>query len=153
MAIIMSFGQRIENTVLGSLNKIDDMITRHKQWNDESVALGLIEDSEKLRVLKAELYRLVRLDNPNQQKILNLTSAIEHLEEIKQAEFNRKLETQKLNLTLPAQINQSLNAFLVFGLLAVIGSYAIAPICGNSRSQFCINARVIPIQIEQFFKN
>jgi hypothetical protein len=149
----MNFGQHIERAFTNFGLSLENMQQRHHDWNEESKALGLISDEDKLKLLKAQLYRAATGKTYDITEIQRLTDAIEILEDIKQAEFDRKLETQRLNLTLPAQLNQSLNAFLVFGLLAVIGSYAIAPICGNSRSQFCINARVIPIQIEQFFKN
>ncbi|MUG99817.1 hypothetical protein F7734_49120 [Scytonema sp. UIC 10036] len=147
----MNFGEHIENTVLGSLDKIDDMLKRHKEWNDESASLGLISDDEKLRMLKAELYREVRLSNPNQQKIINLTQAIQMLEEIKQAKEARELEHRKLNLTFPAQANAILNTSALFAVLLVIGSYAASFTCGNALTPFCGYARSVVYPINKFF--
>ncbi|WP_166482507.1 hypothetical protein [Scytonema sp. UIC 10036] len=147
----VSFGEHLENTVLGSLDKIDDMIKRHKEWNDESVALGLISDDEKLRTLKADLYREVRLRQPNQELILNLTQAIQMLEEIKHTKETRELEHRKLNLTFPAQINGILNTSLAFILLIVLGSYAASFTCGNALTPFCGYARSVVYPINKFF--
>lgn len=147
----MNFGEHLFNTVIGSLDKINDMIKQHKAWNDESISLGLISDEDKLKTLKRELYWEVRLSNPNQAKISNLTQAIQTLEEIKHAQETRDLEHRKLNLTLPAQLNQSASAFLLLLFLAVVGSYAVAPICGGNQSRFCGYARSTVYSINQFF--
>ncbi|MUH00081.1 hypothetical protein F7734_50540 [Scytonema sp. UIC 10036] len=135
-----------------ALNKIDAMIVRHRDWNEESTALGLISDEEKLKMLKRDLYCEVRLSNPNQQKILNLTGAIQTLEEIKHDAELRKLEEAKLNLTMPAQINQILNGSLAFILLIVVSSYPVSFACGNALTQFCGYARSVTYFVNQFFR-
>ncbi|MUH00824.1 hypothetical protein F7734_54570 [Scytonema sp. UIC 10036] len=149
----MSFGEHFENAVTAFVDKIDDMIKQHKQWNDESAALGLISDDEKLRMLKRDLYCEVRLSDPNQQKIINLTAAIQTLEEIKHAHETRELEHRKLNLTFPAQANAILNTSALFALLLVIGSYITSFTCGNALTPFCGYARSVVYPINQFFKD
>ncbi|MFL9458387.1 hypothetical protein AB0758_46150 [Tolypothrix bouteillei VB521301_2] len=149
----MSFGEHFENAVIGFVDKVDAIIKRNHDWHEESIALGLITDSEKLKMLKAELYREVRLSNPNQAKISNLTSAIHTLEEIKHAEEARKFERLKHSYTFPVQLEVFTNTTIFLAIALVIVSYLGAFTCGNSRSQFCSNARVFPSQVEQFFKD
>lgn len=138
-----------------SLNKVDEIIKRNHEWHEESIALGLISDEEKLRMLKRDLYSEVRLSNPNQQKILNLTSAIQLLEEIKNAELNREREILKLKLTFWGQFNEICNVVLILGIFLVIGSFANQFICTNLNSQLCNKSRIpTPVEkLENFFKN
>lgn len=145
---------KFNELIADSLNKVDDIIKRHHDWNEESKALGLISDSEKLKILKAELYCESRKtyvsDNSKQQRLIE---AIEHLEEIKQSEFNRKLAEREQNLSLPSQLEATCKFINLLALALVIISYLGSYTCGNSRSQFCSNARLIPTQVELFFKD
>ncbi|MFL9458072.1 hypothetical protein AB0756_39545 [Tolypothrix campylonemoides VB511288_2] len=149
----MSFGEHFENAVIGFVNKIDAIIKRNHDWHEESISLGLISDDEKLRTLKRDLYCEVRLSNPNQQKIINLTQTIQTLEEIKHAEEARKFERLKHSYTFPVQLEVFTNTTFFLAIAVVMISYLGSFTCGNSRSQFCSNARVIPSQVDQFFKD
>lgn len=95
---------KINETLADALNKIDNMIMRWHDWNEESKELGLISDSDKLKIFKGDLYREVRLSNPNQQKILNITGAIGTIEELQHTAHIREQERLKLQLSFPSQI-------------------------------------------------
>jgi hypothetical protein len=149
----MKFWQHIQTGLTDLGSGLDRIHKRHIEHYEESISLGLISDIDKLRMLKAELYREVRLSNPNQAKISNLTSAIQTLEEIKHAEETRKFERLKHSYTFPVQLEVFTNTTIFLAIALVIISYLGSNTCGNSRSQFCSNARLIPTQVELFFKD
>uniref|UniRef100_A0A0C1R7G3 Uncharacterized protein n=1 Tax=Tolypothrix bouteillei VB521301 TaxID=1479485 RepID=A0A0C1R7G3_9CYAN len=136
---IENFGESIYRTIKES-----------REHHEESVSLGLISDDEKLLLLKAELYRQARL---TEGKINNLVSAIATLEQVKQAEFDRKQSELKQRLSFPSQLEATCSLAIVLVIALIAGSYFATYKCGKSRSQFCSNARVIPTQIEMFFKD
>jgi hypothetical protein len=148
-----NFGSEIKLAITNFGLSLENMQQRHHDWNEESKALGLIEDSEKLRMLKRDLYCEARSNVIDTSKFQKLTDAIELFEELKQAEFERKQAEIKLQLSLPAQINMTLNSALMFILLIVSGSFLVAYKCGNYQSEFCSNARVIPTQVTRFYYN
>ncbi|MFL9467108.1 MULTISPECIES: hypothetical protein [Scytonema] len=149
----MKFWKHIEIGLTNFGQNLNSIHQRHIEHHEESISLGLIGDEEKLRMLKRELYCEVRLSSPDPQKILNLTSAIETLEQLKQAEFDRKQAQLKHSYTFPVQLEVFTNTTIFLAIALVIVSYLGAFTCGNSRSQFCSNARVFPSQVEQFFKD
>ncbi len=144
---------KINKAIADTLNKIDAMIVRHREWNEESQALGLIPDEDKLRMLKRDLYSEVRLSNPNQQKILNITSAIQTLEEIRHAEFERKQSEIKQRLSLPSQVEATCTLLILLAITVVAGSFLASYKCGDYPSQFCSNARIVSTQITRFYYN
>lgn len=147
----MSFGEHFENAVTVFVDKVDAMIKRHHDWNEESISLGLISDDEKLRMLKAELYREVRLTSPNTTKIQQITDAIQLLEEIKNAEETRHNERLKLKLSFWGQLNEVCNVAIFLSIAILISSYIGYYSCGNNKNLFCNQARLNVYQIQNFF--
>ncbi|MUG99783.1 hypothetical protein F7734_48930 [Scytonema sp. UIC 10036] len=149
----MRLFEHIDTWLTEVVEAVQYMQQRNHDWNEESKALGLISDDEKLKMLKADLYCEARSSVSDSMKLQKLTSAIEVLEEIKLAEFNRQQAKLKHRYSFPVQLEVFSNIFIMLVITLVLGSYFAAYKCGNSRSQFCAKARVIPTQVELFFKD
>ncbi|MBW4501971.1 MAG: hypothetical protein KME57_20965 [Scytonema hyalinum WJT4-NPBG1] len=137
----MSFGQHLEVGLTNLGASLERIATNFKKHRDEAIALGLISDERKLELLKAELFRRVKADEPTH----NITDAIELLVEL------QKQEDKRFD-SLGAQIDRVLTSALVLGVALTALSFVASWRCGSSRSPFCQKARVIPDAIVRQFQ-
>lgn len=120
-----------------NFNRADDAIARQKARED----MGFICDTEKLIILKQQLYRTAR----SGESTSDLRRAIDCIQEGLEAQDR---ERNSFNSQLSGITNSLiLIAFLVTGL-----SFAITKNCGDYSSQLCRDARVIPNSINSYIK-
>ncbi|MEC4811891.1 MAG: hypothetical protein SAK29_01295 [Scytonema sp. PMC 1069.18] len=113
----------------------------------ESEQLGFISDEDKIRILKRELYEQSRLyATPERtQRLEYLRDAIDCLEAIREAEFQRKYDVRKW-------VDDVLSLTLLGGLTVVITAYLASFGCGSNNSNFCEYSRHITTEINTFFQ-
>ena len=126
-----TLGQHLEDG-LTHLAERGYQIQQEKREQEETLALGLIPDTEKLRLLKQDLYRKVRSGG----EVSDLVSAIAALETSVQLEFQR-------NNTLEAVVSRFVTSVFLVGIAAVTFSFPVTYLCGHSQAPFCRNARAL----------
>ena len=141
-----TFGQNIEDGLTFLGDGIHRAVMEAKNHELETIKLGLISDSDKLRMLKRDLYEAAR-SRANPEHIQNLRSAI--------ATISQQLENERNHRNSPTELMFGfLNSIILLGLLAAFVSFPVAWTCDgfNSHSQACEGARVIPKVTVRFFK-
>lgn len=118
-------------------NRFDVALTEQKSRED----FGFISDSEKLIILKQQLYRAARANQPT----TDLRRAIDCLQEGLDAE-NR--EKNSFN----SQLSAITNSLILIAIVVTGLSYVGIKNCGNSSSHLCRDARVIPDAIARYIK-
>lgn len=134
-----SFGEHIEDglSLLGDGfssfgERIYKIHRESREHNDESISLGLISDTDKLRMLKADLYRKARAEG----NVKDLVSAITTIEASLYQQFQR-------DNTLEAVASRFITSLFLVGITAVTLSFPITYACGHSQSHFCRNSGVL----------
>lgn len=116
------------------------IVPKIRQHHDENVVSGLVSDEDKLKYLKAELFRRVRDNKP----IDDTTKAIALLLEIQTLKDSR-------NNSPGVQIDNLIVSTFWLGIAVTTLSFAATWSCGSSQSPFCQRARIIPnIIVRQF---
>ena len=135
-----TLGQHLEDG-LTHLAERGYQIQQEKRELEETLALGLIPDTEKLRLLKQDLYRKVRSGG----EVSDLVSAICRRRQrfaIAALETSVQLEFQRNN-TLEAVVSRFVTSVFLVGIAAVTFSFPVTYLCGHSQAPFCRNARAL----------
>ena len=108
---------------------------------------GWLSDSEKLRLLKYDLYSSTSARAP-EKHLRQLRQTITLLSKEVQIEHGRRY-------SLPNQLNQIAKAVIGLLVLATVGSYAIqlSNICNGQNSKFCRDSLVIPSSVKRYFQD
>ncbi len=130
MANKKTLGEHIEQGLTNLANRGYQIQQSNREWQEENISLGLIPDHDKLRMLKAELYRKVRAGGD----VTDLASAIATLENSIHREFQRKN-------TLEAVTARFITSLFVISIASVTLSIPVTYACGHSQSNLCRNSR------------
>ncbi|BDA76595.1 hypothetical protein CAL7716_107610 (plasmid) [Calothrix sp. PCC 7716] len=106
---------------------------------------GWVSDSEKLRLMKYELFSSTRARSDSDY-LFQLRCAIDTLSK----EIDREHRRQN---SLVNQLNKIAKSVIGLTALATVGSYAVSltGVCNHVNSKFCRDARIIPYAIERYF--
>jgi hypothetical protein len=137
----MTLGHHLETGLTNLGASLERIAATVRQQHQESISLGLISDDEKLKYLKAELFRRIKTGMPTHE----VTDALELFLEM------QKQEDQRFN-SLSVQIDRFLTSAIILGIAATAVSFVATWQCGSSRSPICQKARVIPDSIVRQFQ-
>ena len=113
-----------------------------EKYREESKSLGLITDDEKIRLLKAEMYRFARSGRPIDNHVKALNVLIRHEENKESRPF-----------TWGEQLSSILNVLCGLGLMS-LGSAIIFNVgCIPNNSAFCEDVKGVSANVIQYFKN
>lgn len=137
-----TLGQHIEQGLTYLADRGYQIQRENREHNDESISLGLVSDADKLRMLKADLYRKARAGG----EVGDLVAAIETLETSLQLEFQRQN-------TLEAVAARFCTSCFLIVIGATILSFPTTWICGSNQSRVCQNSKAISTTVvSQFLK-
>jgi len=136
-----TLGQHIEQGLTYLADRGYQIQRENREHNDESISLGLVSDADKLRMLKADLYRKARAGG----EVEELCSAIEILETSLQLEFQRQ------NTLEAVAARFCVSCFLIISTVTIL-SFPATWICGSSQSRVCQNSRAISSFVTGQFK-
>jgi biopolymer transport protein ExbB/TolQ len=136
------FWQHLETGLTNLGKSIENANRENRDWQSESNKLGLIPDTEKIRMLKQELYRRAQVGADTTE----LSRAIRVLSDELQRDLTRRNSLAK-------QLDDIAKSAILIGLVATVASYltGLSGYCTNRNSQFCSQTQVIPRLINSYF--
>ena len=142
---------KLNEAIYNGLTNLGAFIKESKQIqveHEQSIyKTGWLSDSEKLRLLKYDLYSSTSARGDDKH-LRQLRETITLLSKEVQAEHRRRY-------SLPNQLNQIAKVVIGLIALAAIGGYAVSitGVCNHVNSKFCRDVGVIPNAVKRYFQD